>query len=107
MCQTDEVPRAWTEKWRKARKDHKCIACRESIRSGHRYHYSSGIWENRPADFKHCARCWRIFSFLVNESNNLEGVQLDLDCGEVLENPPERIAELAFMRGHEVADEEE
>jgi hypothetical protein len=92
MCdENGERPQAWNATYRKARKEHQCYACDEAIRKGDRYRYSSGIWDHEPESFKHCLRCSTLLEALPS------GAQLDLNCGEVWENPPEHIAALAFM----------
>lgn len=97
MCdERSESPSVWSEKWRTSKKTHRCRVCGETIQPGHRYHYLSGIWDGRPDEFKHCARCWEIFSCLIAETD-ADAVQLDLDCGEVWNDPPENVAALAFM----------
>lgn len=89
-----EGPQAQSEKWRRARIEHKCYACREKILPGQRYHYYSGIWDGRPEAYKHCTRCWTMLDALFERSS--EPVDLRLNCGEVWENPPPEVAELAF-----------
>jgi hypothetical protein len=85
MCDIDDDgPDAWQSTWRKARKEHACCACRETIRSGDVYRVSSGVWDGTPATFKHCARCWAIHEML--DEAGVEGVRLDLNCGETIES---------------------
>lgn len=97
MCGSfDEGPSAWSETWRRARVEHRCCACGETIPAGHRYHYASGIWDDHPGSFKHCARCWHLF-LLIEERT--EGTALLLNCGELWRDnfdAPEP-AELAFL----------
>jgi hypothetical protein len=106
MCEEwDCGPDAYSEKWRKARKEHQCCACHETIGAGHRYHYLSGIWEGEPEEFKHCARCWKIYELLVDrarEQGNDVAPSLLLDCGTVWKDPPDEIAALAFVTQGEV-----
>jgi len=45
---------------RKARKDHACTECGCVIRSGEKYRYESGIWDNIPASYKTCSDCLSI-----------------------------------------------
>jgi hypothetical protein len=103
MINADEgAPEAWSERWRRARKEHRCCACRETIRAGDRYHYVSGIWEGGPASFKHCARCWAMFAELTERTRWGDSVALQLDCGQSWEDvftdaPPDEIAALAFL----------
>lgn len=96
MCDFNtEGPDAFTERWRTARAEHECCACRETIRVGDRYKHSSGVWDGNPASFKHCARCAEVLDILVRE--NPDGVDLELNCGEVYEGDNPRMYELAFM----------
>jgi hypothetical protein len=41
--------------------------CREQIRAGDRYRYSSGVWDGVGASLKHCARCWAIYCAVASE----------------------------------------
>jgi len=52
-----EMPSAFTEKERKARKEHKCCECNQKINIGERYQYCSGIWDGRPDSYKTCLSC--------------------------------------------------
>jgi hypothetical protein len=107
MCDGYEAdgPQCWSEKWRKARKPHRCCACGETIQPGHTYHYLSGIWDGSAEDYKHCARCWTIFDALEDRT---EGVALLLNCGETWESafgeaPPPELAALAFALPGEIS----
>jgi hypothetical protein len=61
-CECDYDPnRIWHDRWRKARKQHVCEECRETIEVGERYHYATfltadGDW----GDYTCCAPCHRI-----------------------------------------------
>ena len=105
MCDYGETPSAWSEEWRRARKEHRCCACGETIRPGDRYHYLSGIWDKSPSVYKHCARCWHLYRLL--QDRDLEGdggIVLTLDCGELWRdnfNPDTEPAELAFLTREE------
>lgn len=101
MCDAFGEPvQAWSEKWRKARKEHWCCACEETIRPGDRYHYSSGVFDNSGFSYKHCARCWTIYKALVGYFHDLGDyetcVDLELNCGEIWRYPPPEVAALAF-----------
>jgi len=78
------------ETYRKARVTHVCFGCDETIRTGDRYRYLSGVWDHKGESFKHCIRCAALLDALPS------GAMLGLDCGEVWEDPPEHIAALAF-----------
>ena len=84
MCDSEcDRPDAYSERVRKARKDHRCCACRETIRKGDRYFYTSGIWDGRPESYKHCIRCMEMLRWLE----------------ALADDPP---AELAFMTPDEM-----
>ena len=101
MCDVggDDGPSALSGVWRTARKPHRCYACRETIHPGHRYRYTSGIWDGTPHSFKHCARCWTMIDRLEEWSG--EGVRYDLNCGEVYEGDDPEMLALAFMTADE------
>ena len=46
------------DSWQKARKEHKCVECREVIRVGERYHRFVFVWEGSVGEDKHCEFCW-------------------------------------------------
>lgn len=83
MCADADRPDACRSVWRRARREHRCYACREAIRPGDRHRYTSGIWSREPASYRHCARCWTLLAAL--ERMGAEPV-LGLDCGETLES---------------------
>jgi len=100
MCYDDDGPEVeLANEFRKARKPHRCYACREEIPAGHRYHVVVQIYDGDVTEFKHCARCWA----LAMEIMHMNGyVQWDLNCGiswreAAGEDPPESVARLAFM----------
>lgn len=103
MCDIDddgELVSAYRSYWRKARKEHKCIACCETILKGNFYRYSSGVFDGTGFSEKHCARCWAII-----EAIRAQGVYVIdplLDCGQIWDDvfeepPPDNVAALAFM----------
>ena len=105
MCDGQaETGSAYAEEWRTARKEHRCCACRETIRAGDRYHHVWGVWDGEVDTFKHCARCWRIFQALVERMDG-DPVDLMLDCGTKWEENfgelPADVAALAFMTREE------
>ena len=51
--------------WRKARKEHRCFACRETIRAGDRYHVIAQVYDGGLSRVKHCARCWAMVKALL------------------------------------------
>ena len=58
----NEMPSVCNDKTRKARKDHKCSNCGESITKYSNYHYISGIWNGYPNGFKLCNNCYSVIS---------------------------------------------
>jgi len=96
MCgEPDEYAQCYGSKWRKARKAHKCLACREAIRAGDTYRYSSGVFDGSGFDHKHCVRCWRTIDMLDLITG--ESVDVELDCGQVYEGDNAELIALAFM----------
>jgi len=97
VCIDDDYgPEFWAEKTRTARKGHKCCACGEKIRPKDKYNYMSGMWDGSFSTFKHCLRCYEVFTILMSESENGETVDLLLNCGETYEGENSRMYELAF-----------
>lgn len=90
----------------RARKEHRCCACRETIPIGHRYAYESYIWDSAVYSNKRCLRCQYLYAYLENDrrAGVVGGDYIDpeLDCGHSWEDthegePPPEIARLAFM----------
>ena len=50
-------PECFSAKDRKARKEHTCCECGETIPKDALYRYESGIWEGEPQDYKTCLDC--------------------------------------------------
>ena len=68
-----ELPTCFSVKDRIARKSHKCLECKQEIKPGEKYRYSSGIWDSVPGSFKQCNTCASIFDVCIdinNEQNN-------------------------------------
>lgn len=59
MCKLDwdDYATVWDDTWRKARKEHKCHACRGRIAPGERYLVNSVVFEGTAASEKMCAAC--------------------------------------------------
>lgn len=100
MCYDDgDTDEPLANEWRRARKEHKCYACREMIRRGDRYHFTAGVQDGFYA-IKHCARCWWMGQEILEAG--AETWQFDLRCGvsweEAFEGePPSDVAALAFL----------
>ena len=52
-----EYPQAYCERWRVARKPHKCCECGGTIFYKERYLYISGVWDSRGESYKTCSDC--------------------------------------------------
>jgi hypothetical protein len=88
---------------RRARKDHVCYCCAETIRRGDLYVYEFAVFEGSPDEIKRCLRCQAIYDHLVSRHRGMEDTAVDreLKCGHTYrevfaEDPPEHIAALAF-----------
>ncbi|HMA26007.1 MAG TPA: hypothetical protein VKO62_00110 [Solirubrobacterales bacterium] len=98
----------------RARKPHKCCACGEPIRVGHRYERIAFKWEGEFESLLRCLRCSAMASAcqerLRREDAYDEGVAYRLDCGHEWsdrfeEEPPPEVARLAFMTADEAQAE--
>ena len=87
---------------RKARKEHVCCACSETIVVGHVYIRTFVLFDGNSDTYKHCLRCWAMLD-AISEARKGEVVALawKLNCGESWENTigelPDDVAALAFM----------
>jgi hypothetical protein len=112
-CDIDGYNEVERTTYPRARKEHRCDACRETIRVGDRYARTFIVWEGEPETWFHCARCNALFKGISGRHRELrtgEGVQFDLDCGhswqEIFdEEPPPEIARLAFLTPDEAQKE--
>jgi len=70
-----EYPQAYSYKFRKARKSHKCYECHGIIPIGELYHYHSGIWGHEAFSFKICDDCKKLTkelgATLPSDSDNI------------------------------------
>ncbi len=59
MCSCDVAtsPDAFVSGTRRARKQHRCCECRETIEPGATYQVISGIWDGEPGRYKTCLPC--------------------------------------------------
>ena len=66
---------------RKARRSHECGECRRVISPGETYSYTTGLYDGHWDDFKMCAHCWRVASWLDVTCNGwlFNAVQEDLE----------------------------
>lgn len=100
----------WTETTRRARKEHACSACRETIRRGDLYVRHVCIFERRPSVALRCLRCDVMYHALDKKiqqhSDGDAAADWRLECGHEYqdrwgEEPPEDLARLAFMTAAE------
>jgi len=58
-CGSDygELPKVHREKIVRARKQHQCCECGESIEPGELYEYTTGLWEDWWGEYKTCIPC--------------------------------------------------
>ena len=73
MC---DMPAAFRQKERVARRDHECCECYGTIKAGTRYMYSSGVWDGQGSSFKTCLRC-----DAVRDDGSVLARLVDFDCG--------------------------
>jgi hypothetical protein len=105
----DERAAVYDDSIRKARKEHRCCACRETIRVGDYYSLTTVIGDGTVDVWKRCPRCQAIHLHLRTLRDDYEEVWPDeqLDCGEEYTKhwnrpPPPEIAELAFVTRDEM-----
>lgn len=101
MCDNDlDCAKTLDRRWVIARKQHRCMACRETIVKGQRYHIDASLWEGSVANHRHCARCWEMIEALWKRGRESGEygtiVDFDLNCGEIWRDPPDEVAALAF-----------
>ncbi len=110
----DEYNDAYVEHTPRARKEHKCYACNETIRPGDRYRRTFVAFDGRGDSYKHCLRCAAMMDAIQEGQRKAgerdTGVALGLDCGhswqEIMdEEPPPEIARLAFMSADDMQRE--
>lgn len=92
----------------RARKEHTCSACGETIRRGDLYIYEFSVFDGDSETVKRCLRCDAIYGHLVERHRHMEdqAVDRELRCGhtyrEVFEQEPsDEIAQLAFLTADE------
>lgn len=103
----DDFYSFYKETLRRARKDHECDACHETISKGHRYYVVSWHFMGNMESIKRCARCQAIHAHLQDLGMGEFWPAEKLDCGEGYEehwgkNPPDDIAALAFALPGEI-----
>lgn len=107
----DECYDFYKETHRKARKGHKCDACKEAISAGHHYWLVAWVYDGEAESVKRCERCQTIHMHLRKKCREDGGYDAlwpaeKLDCGLKYEDEwgelPDEIAALAFALPGEV-----
>lgn len=98
----DETYRLYEEQLPRARKSHRCDACKEEIRVGDRYARVFVLDTDGAETVKRCLRCQTIHEHLREMDPGETWPAERLDCGEDYEEhwggtPPDEIQRLAFM----------
>lgn len=111
-CADAEAYDVYTETRRRARKEHKCCACKEAIRPGDYYEHIGAIAQGDAATFKRCLRCQRIHEHLRTKAPCDTWPDEQLNCGHGYremwgEDPPLEIQALAFATRDEVQERQE
>lgn len=59
MCAVEDCEpfTVYTSKWPTARKAHRCVECRRSIRRGERYHHFQGLCDGTWSTVRTCLHC--------------------------------------------------
>lgn len=101
----EEYVDVWDETVRRARKEHRCDACRETIRRGDLYHRTATLYDGAWDSTNRCARCEAMFRFLsplVKGLGDDQVCDLALNCGHKWQDnfpgePPLIVQALAFL----------
>ena len=92
----------YEESFPRARKNHTCAACRQSILQGHWYARIFILYAGRKRSLKRCLRCQYLHKHLRTKGYNpCDWPDERLNCGHIYENPPLEIQRLAFMTAGE------
>jgi hypothetical protein len=96
MERADDYCDLWVTRRVRARKHHWCCACAEQIRPADRYQYTRSLYDGVWSRYKHCARCWAIWSALRELAPYHAGpaIRLDCDCDPL--PPDHELSWLAF-----------
>jgi len=105
----DDTYDVYDEREPRARKEHRCKACGETIRIGDRYANVKVVFDGTAETIKRCLRCQRMHEHLRTLGDRRDRLWPDeqLNCGEEYEEhwgkkPPDEIAALAFALPGEV-----
>lgn len=79
--EADESCPVWQVSWRKAKKEHKCCECGDTIKPGERYEYIFCIFEGEVDNYKTCEFCAGEFARLQGKfSRDFNMCKTDLAC---------------------------
>lgn len=97
----DATYSVYDESFPKARIEHVCSACAETIAVGHRYASVAIVFDGRASRVKRCLRCQAVHEHLREIEPGEMWPAEKLDCGEEYrehwgKEPPPEIAALAF-----------
>jgi hypothetical protein len=113
----DETYTVYDERRVRARKQHRCAACREAIKPGHAYTRIGIVFDGCASTIKRCLRCQAIHVHLrkkCDDANVASRRDYDdmlwpderLDCGLDYEEEwgelPDEIADLAFKNSEDM-----
>lgn len=76
----EEYCTVWNVTWRKARKQHRCCECMDTIQPGQRYEHIFSVFEGDVTIFKTCEFCAAEFDRLVKKHTDANFVKGDLAC---------------------------
>lgn len=101
-CTDGEPLTVENRRYRKARQEHVCCACKEKIRSGDVYRNWFIVFDGDAETYKHCLRCARMYDEIAKRMDCDQAPDFKLNCGhswqEVhCDEPPPEVARLAFM----------
>lgn len=102
-CGDGETAEVNRRTFRRARKEHRCCACSETIRVGDVYRNWFVVFDGNAETNKYCLRCARMYDEISKRMDSYEEApDIHLACGHDWEEihgepPPEDIARLAFM----------
>ena len=96
-CLHGGYPDLYREETRRANREHRCCACRETIRRGDRYVVIAGKWDGEFQSFKQCLRCHVMMTGICDVTGDV--VDIQLDCGAEPFEPGEapQLEYLAFL----------
>lgn len=105
----DETYDVYDERFPRARKEHVCEACKETIRPGHRYARVHIVYDGSAHSIIRCLRCQKIHEHLRTLGDYETWPDERLACGQRYEDEwgelPDEVAKLAFVSADEIQAE--